>query len=549
MADNIIADLERARSQIEGKFSKAGSVLEAALTMIGRQLELLAQLNTALNADVVDGATQDLVSTSTDLHALPASLAARGQHLRELERCGKEVQTHIEEMRGLVRYLLVFALNVKITAADSSDDAAQFEIFAQEMKTRLDHGEVELNDFENRLAELNAQIREALDLEGGLSSEAAAMLPGVPNRLSDSASAIAHHHKRVAQMAAEVSALAQKIQLKVVNALSALQIGDISRQRIEHVQSGLATLSSVDSRLAEQEWTNENRQQIRRFIYRLLATQLADTAESFDREAGSMIEHMSGMAQDTKDLLRLQQLDTSADIGGHSLRSLEKSVAEAVALVSGMDQAVENADQLRKSTATAVDELVGRVSGIKSVKEDVQFMALNTTVRCARMGEAGKPLQVIAIELRLYANKLESAANDTLRNLQALAHVAAEHEERPGRSFSAKSKLEAAVTRIRAAADVAENNLDEATRQGREVIDALSMATEQLNFKSEVGDVLTEAVAMLEEHAGDEVVDTEKIAAPLKDILDQIARTYTMAREREVHAKFRLQDIASEIAA
>ncbi len=101
---------------------------------------------------------------------------------------------------------------------------------------------------------------------------------------------------------------------------------------------------------------------------------------------------------------------------GGSLRSLEKSVGEAVALLADMDEAAECADQIQKEASVAVDELVGRVSAVKSVKEDVQYMALNTTVRCARMGDAGKPLQVIAVELRLYAKKLDSTTDETPAN-------------------------------------------------------------------------------------------------------------------------------------
>ena len=244
MADDLIDYLESSRSQIEGKFSRAGSVLESALTLIGQQLEFLGQLSTVLDADAVADATRDLTSTSSDLRALPALLNARTAHLRELECKGSVLQKNIEEMRSILRYLLVFALNVKITAADSADEAKHFEYFVQEMRTRIEHGESELNDFEMKLRELSDKISAACLLEVQLMKKAAAMLPGVPDRLSTDAAAIGAHQNGIMHMTANVSALAQKIQLKVINALSALQVGDISRQRIEHIQNGLELLTN-----------------------------------------------------------------------------------------------------------------------------------------------------------------------------------------------------------------------------------------------------------------------------------------------------------------
>ena len=275
-----------------------------------------------------------------------------------------------------------------------------------------------------------------------------------------------------------------------------------------------------------------------RFTYRLLARQLADTTEVFGSDSESMLGSMSDMAADARELLRLQQPDEASSRGRQNkLRSLEQSVADAVVLVSDMDQAVESADQVRTATSTAVDELVGRVGAIKSVKEDVQFMALNTTVKCARMGDAGKPLQVIAVELRLYAKKLESIAEESLQTLRTLAQEV-ENVDGGMASTNAKSKLEKALARLRAAADIAENSIRKITAQGTDVVELLSKAEGELNFESELGNVLVDATASLRERAGEEFTGTAEIAAPLKELLDEIARSYTMSRERDVHAEF-----------
>jgi hypothetical protein len=55
------------------------------------------------------------------------------------------------------------------------------------------------------------------------------------------------------------------------------------------------------------------------------------------------------------------------------------------------------------------------------MRADVQMMALNTTLKCSRIGETGKPLGVIAVELRAHAGHLETSAARTLTSLEGLS--------------------------------------------------------------------------------------------------------------------------------
>lgn len=537
MIEHISDRLETSRSQIEGKFSRAGAMLESTISLIGQQVEYLQRLNVLLSDEAVAESARELATTATELRSLPNLIGARGRELRDLEGKGAGLRSDIEDMRSLLRYLLVFALNLKITAADNELDAQLFDVFAQEMRTRIEVGVTELNDIDARLNGLIEQVQSALTHEANLAKEASAMVPSVPNRLSDDAAAIYDHQKQVAGMTTRASTLAQSVQLKVVDALSSLQIGDISRQRIEHVQNGLKLLTAREGQLAADGYSDEARLRFQKFVCRLLAAQLADTAQGFTRDSRAMIANMSDMASDARALLECQQTQSASSESGNNLRSLERSVADAMTLVTDVEQAVADADNVRRATALTVDELLRRVDTIKRVREDVQFMALNTTVSCSRMGDSGKPLQVIAIELRLYAKKLDSIADITLEALRVLGQEVANLDTEKT-EISSKSKLECAVARLRTAADLAETSLAAIMEQGTEVVEALSKAESELNFDVDLGDVLSDAVTALHELAGEDVVEVEDILDPLQDALNTIARSYTMARERDIHAEF-----------
>jgi hypothetical protein len=72
------------------------------------------------------------------------------------------------------------------------------------------------------------------------------LLPAVPNGLTASAADVAAYHHQIKQVATDAIAFACDVQEKVGASLAALQIGDITRQRIEHAQKALDHLAAVD---------------------------------------------------------------------------------------------------------------------------------------------------------------------------------------------------------------------------------------------------------------------------------------------------------------
>lgn len=212
------------------------------------------------------------------------------------------------------------------------------------------------------------------------------MLPSVPDQLTKDAVAIGQYHRHATKMMSEVSRLAQKIQSQIFNVLSSLQIGDITRQRIEHIQSGLTLLSDARAAPMSNGMSDDACDRFDRYIYGLLAHQLHDTAETFSLDTKHMAEMIAEISVDTDQLLRTQ-LDFSNGAEGGGLRSLESSVAQALELVADLERSAEGASLVHLATTKAVKELETCVDSVKNVKEDVQFMAINTTVRCSRLGD------------------------------------------------------------------------------------------------------------------------------------------------------------------
>lgn len=534
----IVERLEAAREVIENRFLEAGEVLSRAVEGVGVLIRGLDAMRENLDADTVASTTGDLTRAADSLRLLPVGLEQRRERISKLVNFSDGLCGCIDEMRQHLAYLRVFAINIKITSGGISAAGAEFSIFAQEISDCIELGRSELDVFADQLSSLDTALRGALKQEEQLSRDCAGLLPAVPDALAVSAGAIAQHHARIADVAVNVATLARDVQKKVGQGLAALQIGDITRQRIEHVQAGLRYFEETPEIAG---LADEPRQRAQAFTHRLLGAQLSATAEDFHRDVSRIGANVAGMAADAAELLRLGDMASDRAEGAETnfLKSLEANVGQALDLVSDVTGGEQAAEAVSRSAAEAVRELTDRIASIQNIRADVQMMALNTTLKCSRIGETGKPLGVIAVELRQHAIHLEKSAGHTVVALDSL-FAAAEALGRAsgagdGQAASAASVLGEAVARIGKAGDGVDDALARAASQGVDVVDMLKRAGARFDFQRQIGSVLDQAADELYAMAGEDEIDTADIAPALRPLMTRLAKQYTMVQEREVH--------------
>ena len=532
-ASPIVSRLETARRVVEDRFLQAGEVLGHAVEGVSALIGSLDQLTKTVQPETVEATTAELRAAAASLLTLPVQHAERRRIIERLIGVGDQLADCIEDMRRNLAYLRVFAINIKITAGGVAAAGTEFGLFAQEICDRIELGRTQLGAFDAELTALREDLASAVLHEKALGQHCAGLLPSVPDGLTASAGDMVAHHEKVSRVALEVAGLARDVQKKVGKALAALQIGDITRQRIEHVQQALDRLAQVP------DLAPEPRARLEAFIHGLLAAQLRDTAKDFHRDVARIGQSMSGMATDATEILRLRDLAFGGAGGESFLKRMENHVSQALDLVDRLEHADLAANGVGRSAAVAAAELSSRIAGLQSIKTDVQQMALNTTLKCSRIGETGKPLAVIAVELRLHAGHMETSAQTALAALAELTEASGvlggEPDAEAPEQGGAGAALSDAADRLHAAGDAVEADLVELARQGETVVNSLRGAVARLDFQREIGAILDEAAQTLSDQAGDETPWTDDLHAPLGDLLAHMAKDYTMATEREVH--------------
>lgn len=527
----ISETLEAARSQVEERFLEGGTVLLSSMDVLNRLLSSLDNITKALdNGDATDTGA-DLRSTVQSLTDLPISEKARQEALAALAQNGNALKKHVADMQETMRYLRTFAVTVKITGAG----IAEFAGFAQEILERISSGTSEVNGFAEHIDRLEKEVKLALAFGANAAKSYGETVPAVAGALNDDARKIAAHRQNLSAIARDVSAVARGIQSKVASTLSALQIGDITRQRIEHVQS---TFSLLDEFLAGEDGRKldaDARSRLENVIQHLTAAQMNEMCLDFQRDSRSVVDTIASFGQDTQEILRLRD-QMSGGGQGNFMRDLESSVSAAHEIVKQVDTATRQADQVSRSTLHTASQLMQAIDNIRAVKTDIHYMALNTNLRCSRLGEAGKSINVVTAELRIFAGKLDESADALVTGLPALeaaaGNLAPATNAGPG---GLGENLTSAVANIRSAADTMEDELKVLSEHGREVASKISLLIGKLDFQRDLGDVLARSADMLETLAGAQIADISDLAEAIAPLDRKIFKLYTMAQERTVH--------------
>jgi hypothetical protein len=531
--------LDQARSIIETKFLAAGNMLFEAVGDVGTLIASLEQLAKALDPEIVADTSRELQAAADQLSALPGVHDSRQAAIERLGAAQAVLRAETHAIRLSLAYMRAFTVNIKITAG-GLPPGAEFSVFAQDIEQGIERAGKELAQLEGDLRALEDRLSRARLQGAELGGRIRQLFPAAPEELVISIKLMSDHQTHIAQIAERAAALARDIKKRVSRALGALQIGDITRQRIEHVQSGLNALDAGFIQAPP-----ETAAQATALMHVLLAAQLAATAADFGREVGEIDGNMAEMASGAGELLRLRDLTYGrTDRGGQGfLSGLEARIAQAHALVEEMRVADGAALQTGRATAASVQELTQRVAAIRMIKTEVQYMAINTTLKCRRVGEAGKPLAVIAVELRDHGLDLEKSAGVALGALDELTRSAALLEAASnageGRaSENAAVAIGVAAARIHQARTQSDSDLAALASQSEAVLARLTQSTQRLGFRREIGDILDEAAAALDGLAAPAQPFTRETAQALGGLIDAVAASYTMAQERDIHQAF-----------
>ena len=553
--ERIASALSTPASIAERRFLAIGQSLEQAVDVLGRLAALCQVLLADLQASEMIQARQNLAAAAAQIEQFASTQHGAGAILGRLADIAAAVERRIAQMRDIGREVDVLALNASLAAATMGEAGADFLVFAGEIRRAAALARINLTQIGSELSVAGKHLSAACSSVTNFAESKAVALQAIPQHLAANVAELERRAGLASDAASLVAGRAQDVACHVSSAIMALQLGDITRQRIEHVQAALGTLVQLLTPTDENPFADlseAGQSALLAVGCRLLSEQLLDAAEELDEAAGQVDRRLTGLAGDALEIGRLgEQAHAAAGVAHQSfLTGLQADVRQTQVLFDSLRTAYEDADTRTASVLETANRLVGHMATIRSVEADIHIMGLNTTLKCGRLGMAGRALGVIAQELRRCGNGTAAQAGAVAielgRLVSLVGEVAASRQAHDNATTEAVAQeMVVALGRLESAGF--SEALASLERDSASVAELLGTAADDFAVRHEIGDVLrrsAEEVASIAERGNDCSADA---AEPKERLLALLSRAYTMPREREIHARY--SQLPSDMAA
>lgn len=533
----LSAKLMAAHAKIEKRFLDGGAVLVSVMDILGNLTSILDGMTGTLSGQSVESNIRGFHNTINDLAQLPKTEEKRQAGFQSLADMCASTGGHIDDISETIRYLKTFAITVKITGAGLSEFAG----FADEIRERIQSGADEVGRFAKNLGVMRTQLIKALSFSSGAKADFDDTIPQIIKGLNENSTRIAQQQQEMADTAAQAKKIAQAIQGKIGTVLSLLQIGDITRQRIEHIQGMLKALDEFTASPEGRALDHNENVILREAGLQMASAQMDETAADFQRDCAKIFTSITSFADDAARILSLRDelVDKTRNSDSNVLALMEQGIMEACNLVGRVQESSAEADEVVQSVTSSAQELSRGIEILRSIKIDIHYMALNSNLRCSKLGDAGRSVNVVSGEMRVFAGKLETPADAIVDELHRVETTTKElAKQGHGLSSDLAAPLNEALATIREAKTQMESGIDALAEEGQAVFTRISSAVVSLDFESELGETFKECCQIAAQMPQGFNADVSGFAEKITPFTSRVFKLYTMSQERDIHMRF-----------
>jgi len=545
----IAETIKAAAGLTEGRFLDMGSRLGSSVEVLDRLTKLFGRLQIELDSPAIKDATEGLANVAAQMSVLGGAQRVESKVLTKLSDIASGLGYRIDEIYNEVRTIEMLNLYARITASSIGPAGNGFLTCISEIGESLKLAEVNIRHFRNDLTLFSSNLDSTSASEVQFNERQAETVAIIPQQLSQSVELINTRRQAAAQAAGSVSERSHQVGSGIASVVMALQIGDATRQRMEHVQEAAQLLANILAGVdgpvdvADHPWAGLSRHERHHLAAAgclLQTAQLNDTADEFGREVKTIYAALTDLAADAPEIVRLSKEAFGSADGGAFFNELDDDVRQSHSLLATFHADRLGADRTMAALIEIVTRLASHIGTVRTVEGDIRMTGVNATVMSSRLGIIGSALSVIANEVMNSSARTAAVARSTTGDVENIVTTA--------KSLGGQQQLDR-LAEITAVTDL----MTKSTDQIRSVGSSLASAFEEL-----LRDGLTVA-ALLDDTAASLAV-TEEIDATLRfaaksfadiaatapaselapaDASDRmfqtIAKVYTMVREREIH--------------
>ena len=539
-------------SPIERACVDVGARLNEALPGLKDVTALFETLSHSLESEEIGAASADLDRIAGALTRAADELNEESRALVDLVELNQSIGARVSSLRLCMRTISSLVFSMKIEAAPLSQRMEDLIGFAEGVQQLAGRASGALNEYQATYAKLDALLRSPCEAQTQFLRSHQESLRSIASEIADSLGAVAELRRRTLAALREIGAASREVGERIGQCVVAMQVGDSTRQRVEHAHAALVmSADHLDGQgpaeLSElpDEATVGDRERVAARLCRLQALQLNAALDEFSHEMATISASLVDLADKSGALAhRGRALFGAANSeDGSRLGTLERKLAAARAIVAECRRARGVVDRATSAVAATMADLQERTLGLKEIVGDVTVIGTNALLKSTRLGDQGKGFSVIAQELRGYSTEIVNDIKELPPVLKKVA-VCSERFGEAGRSLDSErlakldARMSAAIDAFGANAKDMATALDRLGREADDVRARVGRAVETLAADSGVGAILSSAAETLDAIAA-RLGGGEERSPDIDRLLDRLLRpAYSMTSERSVHDAF-----------
>jgi methyl-accepting chemotaxis protein len=463
-----------------------------------------------------------------------------------LDGMRREAARVTETLSGFKDTLSIFhiiGVLTRIETAHLGSAGADFGNLADDLKSLAGDIQAKIESSLDAAAQLISPIQNALDrvsaIEEGQAKDLPEVIAGVVANLKAFRDMQDRTRDASVRLASQYGAVSEAFNKLIVS----VQFHDITRQQVEHVIEALRRLVPASGGAGGGISSGHGDPLA---VLALQSMQLADAGEKFAASVASVAhnldriaEHVLEMAGESRTLSGL-----SEDAKDSFFLEMERACTTILAGLGGRTDAEAAAQAASGAMAESIGRMHASIGEIRIIEIQIQWMALNASIRSAHIGAAGDALGVIAGSMQKLAFESKQRSESLVQALgsmsDAAGRLAGPGGPAPGighrASGDCSEKMRAAVADLHSSSERSFSQVAQIAARSEGLREDLFAARNSFSAGALFAEAIGRARSMLQEIGGAEHSGAPPDGAGRWERgLADLAKHYTMQAERDVH--------------
>jgi chromosome segregation ATPase len=431
--NGLLAQLGEAATALDGAFAPrarsfvdVGEGLVEAVSVFHELTAIFDALPNALANDDLRESTETLQQVAKECTAIHDIVPDQVRAMEALAAANVTIGKRLELLRTNIQTIANIAINARIEASALKSNSQEMLTFTYEVAKLASTAEATINQYGMEQRKAHEALHAARAVLLSFETKHRAQLGSIARELDNSLGSVEARRTDALGQSTHIGQRSRQIAQSIGKIITALQIADITSQRLAHVHEAVEQLScgiAAEGGDDDDWWTgldHDERTAVAAEVATLQLAQIENALADLNSETRSIESEISQLRRDAAEMT-----DQGSALYGSDGASAKSFLGELAArinvaghLLHDCQIACRQVDELNESVGArfgALHAQAASLEGIVGVVGGVRLIGLNAHLKSDGLGPEGRTLSAISRELRNSAEFISAHARDLIK--------------------------------------------------------------------------------------------------------------------------------------